>query len=112
MNPAVLVDGHLYGVDDDSGDKNDLRCLELATGKIKWSQKGIGTGGIIVADGKLIVLTARGELIVAPVSPEGFEPVARAQVNGGKCWTVPVLANGLFYSRNAKGDLVCADLRK
>jgi outer membrane protein assembly factor BamB len=112
MNPAVLVDGYLYGIDDNAGDKNELRCLELTTGKIMWSQKGIGTGGIIVANGKLIVLSARGELIVAPVSPKGFEPVARAQVLGGKCWTVPVLANGRVYCRNAKGDLVCVDLRK
>ncbi len=41
----------------------------------------------------------------------GFEPIAEAQVLTGKCWTVPVLANGLLYCRNAAGDVVCLDLR-
>ena len=51
------------------------------------------------------MLSERGELAVAPASPEGFEPVGRAQVNGGRCWTVPVLADGVIYTRNAKGHL-------
>jgi hypothetical protein len=28
----------------------------------------------------------------------------------GKCWTVPVLANGRIYARNAAGQLVCVDV--
>jgi len=32
-------------------------------------------------------------------------------VLGGRCWTVPVLANGHIYCRNAKGDLVCLNVR-
>jgi outer membrane protein assembly factor BamB len=40
-----------------------------------------------------------------------FELLARYQVIGGKCWTAPVLAQGRLYVRNAKGELVCLDLR-
>jgi outer membrane protein assembly factor BamB len=47
-----------------------------------------------------------------PATPTGFKPTARAQVLGGKCWTAPVLANGLVYCRNSRGDVVCVDLRK
>jgi hypothetical protein len=57
-------------------------------------------------------MTERGELQVGLASPEGFKPTARAQVLGGKCWTVPVLANGRIYARNARGDVVCVDVRK
>ena len=112
MNPAVLVGGHLFGVDGDAGNKNALKCLDFATGEVKWSVDNIGTGGVTAADGKLIILSARGELIIAPASPDEFAPISRAQVLGGKCWTVPVLANARIYCRNAAGDLVCVDVRK
>jgi outer membrane protein assembly factor BamB len=107
----VLLDGYLYGTDGDSGNDAQLKCLDWKTGEVKWTQKGIGTGGVIAADGKLIVLTSRGELIIAPASPEGFEPISRSQVLGGKCWTVPVLSHGRIFCRNAAGDLVCIDAR-
>ena len=72
---------------------------------------GFGSGGLIVADGKLIALNGTGELSVAPATPEGFKPVARAQILAGKTWTAPVLANGYVYARNSRGDVVCLDLR-
>ena len=57
-----------------------------------------------------IALGGSGELSVGPASPAGFEPTSRAQVIGGKTWTVPVLANGLLLVRNSRGDVVCLDL--
>ena len=35
----------------------------------------------------------------------------RAQVLGGKCWTAPVLANGLIYCRNSRGDIAVVDVK-
>jgi outer membrane protein assembly factor BamB len=102
MNSSVLWNGHLYGVDE-----NQLRCLGLDTGEVKWSDKVSGKGSLMLADGKLIVLSERGGLLVADASPEGFKPISRAQILGGKCWSAPVLANGKIYARNAAGDLVC-----
>jgi outer membrane protein assembly factor BamB len=112
LNPGVLSDGFIYGMDGDTGDKGPLKCIELATGKEKWASPGFGTGGLILADGKLIILSASGELIVAPASPAAFQPTARFQVLGGKCWTAPVLANGRIYCRNSRGEIVCVDVRK
>ncbi len=112
LNPGVLHNGFVYGMDGDTGDKGPLKCIELATGNEKWASPGFGTGGLILADGKLVILSATGELIVAPVSPEAFKPTARFQVLGGKCWTAPVLANGRIYSRNSRGEIVCVDVRK
>jgi outer membrane protein assembly factor BamB len=112
MNAAVLHQGHLYGVDGDTTEKASLKCIELATGAEKWSHANFGSGGVIVADGKLIAISGNGELMVAPVSPEGFKPVSRAQVFGGKCWTAPVLANGRIYCRNSRGEVVCVDVRR
>ncbi len=112
MNPAVLIDGYLYGCSGNEGDKNlPLKCLEMATGETQWAFPGIGAGSVIGANDHLIVLSARGELIFAPVSAEEFEPVFQMQILGGKCWTVPVLSHGRLYARNAEGDVVCVDLR-
>jgi outer membrane protein assembly factor BamB len=111
FNSCVLLDGHLYGIDGDTTMDATLRCLELKTGKVLWTHEGLGSGALMAADGKLIVLSDAGELLLAPVSPKEFKPSARAKVLGGKCWTVPVLANGRIYCRNAAGDLVCVDVR-
>jgi outer membrane protein assembly factor BamB len=111
LNAAVLHDGHLYGADGDTTEKATLKCLDLATGKEVWAEPGFGSGGVMVAEGKLIALSAIGELLIAPASPDGFKPVARAQVIAPKCWTVPVLANGLLYCRNFRGQIVVLDLR-
>ena len=35
----VYLDGHLYGIDDNTPN-GQLRCLDAATGKVKWTQKG------------------------------------------------------------------------
>lgn len=113
FNSGVCLDGFLYGIDGNSDDPaRDFRCVELATGQMKWQQKGFGLGSVMAADGKLIVLSERGELVVAEANPAKFNPLAQAQVLGGKCWTVPVLANGRIYCRNAQGTLICLDVRR
>jgi outer membrane protein assembly factor BamB len=111
LNPCVLIDGFLYGIDGDAGYAGGLTCIEFATGALKWSEKSIGTGALMASGNKLIVQGAKGELIIAEASPNAFKPLARAQVLGGKCWTAPVLSNGRIYCRNSKGDLVCVDVR-
>jgi hypothetical protein len=77
---------------------------------VKWEHKGFGPGGLMAADGMLITLSEKGELAIAPASPEKFAPAATAQVLGGRCWSAPVLSHGRLYCRNAAGDVVCLDL--
>ncbi len=105
FNSCVLVNGFLYGFDE-----NALACMELATGEVKWSEPSIGKASLMLADGKLIVLAEKGDLIIAEPSPAAFKEIARAKVLGGKCWCVPVLANGRVYAKNNAGDLVCLDV--
>jgi outer membrane protein assembly factor BamB len=110
MNASILIDGYLYGVDgNESVDGTSLKCVEMATGKTLWTETSVGHGTVSVADNQLIVLTEMGELQVAPVSPGGYEPTFTRQVVKPKVWTVPVLANGRVYCRNAAGDLVVLD---
>ena len=107
FNASVLYNGALYG-----NDENTLKCIDLRTGNERWRERGMGKGGVIVADGKLIALTERGELVIAQATPAKYTELARAQVLDGTCWTQPVLANGMLYCRNHEGKLICLDLRK
>jgi len=113
INSSALVEGYLYGVDGNVNNAGDgvLKCVDFATGAEKWSYKGLGGGAWMAAGGKIIMIGDRGELVVAEASPDGFHPISRAQVLDPKCWTVPTLANGRIYCRNAKGDLICLDVR-
>lgn len=104
INP-VLWNGYVYGVDD-----KKLVCLDVASGELQWSERGLGQAPLIIADAKLIVLSDKGELCLAETSPAAFKVISRAQVLGGKCWSMPVLADGRIYCRNASGELVCLNV--
>jgi len=106
FNSCVLLDGYIYGFDE-----SELKCLDFKTGQVKWDQEGLGKGSLMIADGKLIILGERGKLVIAQASPDGFKELSSAQILKGKCWTVPVLANGKIYARNnPDGQLVCIDV--
>ncbi len=108
MNACVLWKGSIYGVDEEG----ELRCLDFNTGKLLWAQKGFGQGSITLADGKLIVLGEKGNLVIAETNPESYKVISEANILSFKCWSVPVLANGRIYARNTNGDVVCLDVKK
>jgi outer membrane protein assembly factor BamB len=105
INSSVLLNGFVYGPNE-----VELACVDLETGEKKWGEKSFGKGSLMMADGKLIALSDKGELMIVEPSPEKFTAISRAQVIGGKCWTTPVLSNAKIYCRNAKGDVVCIDV--
>jgi outer membrane protein assembly factor BamB len=106
FNSCVLLNGALFG-----NDENTLKCIDLKTGAERWASRGMGKGGLIAADGKLIVLTERGELVLAAAASDRYRELARTQILRGTCWTQPALANGLLYCRSHEGELVCLDMR-
>jgi outer membrane protein assembly factor BamB len=106
VNTCVILNGSLFG-----NDQNTLKCLDLRTGNERWRSRGIGKGGLIAADNKLIVLTERGEIVVAQATPDRYSEIGRAKVLDGTCWTPPALSNGRLYARSHEGDLVCVDVR-
>ncbi|MCG3197928.1 MAG: Outer membrane protein assembly factor BamB [bacterium] len=104
-NTPLLWEGCLYGFDE-----KVLRCWDFSTGEEKWSEDIGAYGCQVIVDGKLLLLTERGELILARPSPSGFEELSRAHLIGGRCWTLPTPANGRIYLRNAAGNLLCLDV--
>ena len=84
---------------------------QIKTGRIVWTHTGVN-GALSIADGKLLIQSGTGELIIAEASPEGYQPLASTQLlKKPPCWTPPVLCGGLLYCRSGQGKLVCLDLR-
>lgn len=106
FNPAVLYEGHLYGLDE-----GVLACVEVATGERKWREGRYGYGQLLRAADHLIVLGGEGELALVRATPERFEERARVRALTGKTWNVPALAEGRLLVRNA-AEMACYDLRR
>ena len=111
LSPGILIGDYLYAFNGEAKFKTELRCIHVPSGEPKWAAKDPAFGSMICADGKLLILSEKGELCLAEVSAMGFKPQARATVLSGVCWTPPALADGLLYVRNAQGELRCLDLR-
>jgi outer membrane protein assembly factor BamB len=108
---SVHHEGLLYGFDGRQEQGCNLRCVELKTGKVRWSQARFGAGTVTLAGKELLVLTEKGELIYAPARADEFKPIARAQILPYGVRAYPAIADGLFYARSGE-KLVCLDLKK
>lgn len=106
----VLYQGHLYGMfqfkEYGSG---PVKCVEVATGKVKWDKPGFGPGHVILAGDKVVALSDAGELVVIAANPEKYTELSRATVLEGKCWTTPSLSGGRLYVRSTK-EAACLDV--
>ncbi|HSI12262.1 MAG TPA: PQQ-binding-like beta-propeller repeat protein, partial [Chthoniobacter sp.] len=109
VNSPALWQGAIYGVDNQASIKAPLVCLDLETGAVKWSQK-LGGGALVVADGKLVVLTEPGELVIGEASSAGFNATLRQNVLPSRCWVQPTVANGRIFCRNNTGEMVAMSL--
>lgn len=104
FSSSVLYGEHIYGFDNGT-----LKCVVAATGEQCWALRGLGKGSLIAADGRLIVLGDRGQLVLAEATPEEFRELSRFQALGGKSWTAPALAGGRLYLRDLE-EMVCLRL--
>ncbi len=102
--------GFLYGWHGRQEQGCELRCVELGTGRVRWSETGLKAGTVTLAGDELLVLTEQGELIRAKASADGFQPINRAQVLPSGVRAYPALANGRFFARSPR-LLVCLELR-
>jgi outer membrane protein assembly factor BamB len=111
MNSAVVYEGHVYCVSERG--TGQLMCFDLRDGAIVWSEPSFAKyGTLMIADGKLVVLDEKGDLVIAEATSDGYRELARAKVLGGRCWVMPVLANGRIYAKNNGGKVVCLDVRE
>ena len=82
MSGAVFFDGHLFGFDE-----SILKCITL-DGEERWRKRGLGTGSMTVAGGRLVILDGKGQLVST------FDIDAGA-VNGGRIYAQLYSLSGL-----------------
>lgn len=109
MNSSVLFKGHVYGISERFA---QLMCLDAATGRTVWAERGFGQyGTLIIAGDRIVALAETGDLVVAQTDPDRYIELARAKVLNGRSWVAPTLSHGYIFSKNNQGDVVCIDVR-
>lgn len=120
-----LKDGYIFGV----CSYGELRCLRASDGKRIWmslkatdvpDEKVRWANVFLIAQGDRFFLpNEKGDLIIARLTPKGYEEIDRAHIldptdpspNRLVVWSHPAFANKSIYARNDK-EIVCVSLAK
>jgi len=121
MGSPVFKDGYIYGV----CCAGQLRCLNAQTGQQMWEtfdatggKKGDCATAFVVPQGdRFIIFNDQGDLILAKLSPKGYEQIDRAHIlepvqsaRGREVvWSHPAFARRCIFARNDK-EIVCVSL--
>jgi outer membrane protein assembly factor BamB len=114
-------DGYVYGASADG----KLVCIKADTGARLWESAAPNNGKkapsgdpFLVKNGdRFFVVTEKGDLIIAKLSPKGYEEVSRAHLleptatafGREVVWSHPAFANRCVYARNDK-EIICVRL--
>ncbi|MBE2283365.1 MAG: PQQ-like beta-propeller repeat protein [Prosthecobacter sp.] len=124
MSTPFIEDGHIYGV----CSYGQLRCLKLETGERIWETFAATTGGgevrwanafIVKHENRFFLANEQGDLIIAKMTPKGYEELSRAHVlkptttdpRREVVWSHPAFANQCVFMRNDE-EIVCVSLAK
>lgn len=97
---------YLYGIDD-----SRLTCLNLRNGKVVWKESGIKKGSLLCVNDYLLLLGEEGQLLLLDAAEKKYAPIAEARPLHGRCWTMPVIAEGKLFLRD-EGQMKCFNLKK
>jgi outer membrane protein assembly factor BamB len=108
MTP-ICHEGFLYGmfgIQTYDSANAQLKCIDMRTGVVQWSTNGFGRGGTLLVDGRLLVLTERGQLVLAQPNPSAYPELARCLAipnyhgTTNKCWNTPAVSEGRVFVRS------------
>ncbi len=126
MSTPYIKDGYIYGADS----YGEFRCLDQKTGERIWSTykpiagKSTRWGNVfIVPQGdRFVLFNEQGELLIAKLSPKGYEEISRARILepttpipafGGPgrrvIWSHPAFADRCVFARSDEA-IVCVSL--
>ena len=104
-----------------------FRCLNAETGERKWETYAPTSGKsarwghafVVKHEGRAVLFSETGDLIIARLRPEGYEEISRTRLieptnpDPGRLvvWSHPAFAHRQIYARNDR-ELVCASLAK
>jgi outer membrane protein assembly factor BamB len=126
INTPVIDGDYIYGI----CSYGQFRCLNLKTGERVWEtmevtrEKARWASGLIVRQGdRYFINNDRGELIIAKLSPQGYQEISRTQLikpttNSGNRrelgavnWSHPAYANRSVIARNDE-EIISVSLEK
>jgi outer membrane protein assembly factor BamB len=125
ISTPLFQGDHIYGCDS----YGELRCLKTENGDRIWEDKTATPPDrwsnlhFVANADRVWMFNEAGELIIAKLSPEGFDEISRAKLieptrvqlrrRGGKgvCWSHPAFAGRCVFARNDE-EIVCASLAK
>jgi outer membrane protein assembly factor BamB len=126
ISTPVLKDGYIYGV----CSYGQLRCLRIDSGERLWEdlsatnpggkapkEERWGNAFLIPSGDRFFLFNEHGELILANLTPDGYEELGRTKVleptnqliKHPVVWMHPAFANKCMYARNDK-EIVCVSL--
>jgi outer membrane protein assembly factor BamB len=122
MTTPVIRDGHVYGI----GGHGNLRCVQAESGALVWESYAATTGGrradnasafLIEHGDRTFLFNDQGDLIIAKMTPAGFEEVDRAHLlkptgfarGRDVVWSHPAFALRSVFARNDE-EIICVSL--
>lgn len=95
-----------------------MLCVEFATGKVRWEERGLGAASLCYADNRLYVHGENGDVALVEPSSEAYREKGRFTPSDQpehakpmeKAWAYPVVAGGRLYIRD-QGSLWSYDVR-
>lgn len=108
---SLLSNGHVFGFDiqqaqasTQRASRGSFKCLDFSTGQVRWETDEVGQASMILADGKLLLWTETGELILARPNRDRYEEFGRVKVLSSNVmsWAAPALSGKRFLVRDHK----------
>ncbi|HRF01087.1 MAG TPA: PQQ-binding-like beta-propeller repeat protein [Pirellulaceae bacterium] len=128
-NTPVLHDGFAYASSGRHTNNAELRCIELATGTVRWREPRLTRCSMTYVDGHLLCQAEDGLVRLLTATPEAYDEVATLDLENPElpdgplapigrpgarrllnypCWAAPIVSHGLIYVRG-EGRVVCLD---
>jgi outer membrane protein assembly factor BamB len=121
MAAPVLQGGHVYGV----SANGELRCLKADTGEQVWEtysatcgkKTDCATAFLVPQGDRFIVFNDQGDLILAELSPKGYQEIDRAHIlepvqearGRHVVWSHPAFAGRCIFARNDQ-EIICLSM--
>lgn len=107
---AVRFGQRIYASNGDFG-AAPLAAVDVASGETAWRDRSVARSTIVGANGRLVLLDADGQLVIATPGDTGLTIHAKAQILKGQAWTVPTLCGTTLYVRDRR-EIMALDLGK
>jgi outer membrane protein assembly factor BamB len=99
----VVKDGFMYGMFQfKEYGKGPVKCVDIATGDVKWTKEGFGPGHVVLMGNEVVALSDAGEIVRFAAEPAAYKELSRQKVLDGKCWTTPSISGGRLFVRSTK----------